>query len=192
MLRPKCPKVDIKSHLMYNFGMEILKGITFSVILQEEKLKNKTICPYLSSEMKKRGYDLTPRHIQRYKSGVCVPSLEIATEILQILNISYSDSDVKELLENSRKYKKEIEVDKTSKSLDINVGSRAESVNVNITINRSDLDFINEYIDDSLADIISPLKIWKDRVEEAYGHDKNSYKRYILDLIKKDMKGELR
>lgn len=172
--------------------MEILKGITFSVILQEEKLKNKTICPYLSSEMKKRGYDLTPRHIQRYKSGVCVPSLEIATEILQILNISYSGSDIKELLENSRKYKNEIEVDKTSKSLDINVGSRVESVNVNITINPTDLDFMKEDIVDYFGDTISPLKTWKDRVEAVYGNDKNSYKRYFLELIKKDMKGGLR
>lgn len=172
--------------------MENLKGITFSVILQEEKLKNKSICPYLTSEMKNRGYELTPRHIQRYKSGVCVPTLEIAKEILQILNISYSDDDIKELLENSRNYKNEVEVEKTNRMLDINIGSKIESIKVNLTINSSDLNFMNEFIDDSLTDKISPLKTWKDRVEEAYGNDKNSYKRYFLDLVKKDMKGELR
>lgn len=173
---------------MYNFGMDNFNNLTLSIILQEEKVKNKSICTYLSNELKKYGFNLTPRHIQRFKSGEYIPSYEIIEAILTILGISFSSEDIKKLSDNSKNYKMEVEVDKTNKPSNVN----ADSIKITMSLTTSDLAFLQDYMDESLTNKVSVLKILKDRVEDDFGRDKNSYKRYILDLIKKDMKGELR
>ena len=51
--RQICPKVDIKSHLMYNFGMDNFNNLTLSIILQEEKVFFNTLISliYLANKL---------------------------------------------------------------------------------------------------------------------------------------------
>ena len=138
----------------------------FSEILNDAMYKEKKANRRLVEGIEGK-VNCTMRNVQRYRTGEQVPNYITARTILDFLNIEINEDNLKEILIASKKRSKELRATtKTpSKMLYIN------SSNIDIGIDIGTI---------GIEEVINDI------VKELYG-DSGSLKRYIEDLIQKDL-----
>ena len=124
-------------------------------------------CSDLHREMKKRGYEVKLRSLQRYRSQETKPGFKTTKQILECLDIEATDEMIEKLLENSEKSQDY----QFSKLRYIERGIR-------LKISR---------LSDKLDDEGSILMALNDRMYSTQGLTKANFNRYVTMLIRKDI-----
>ena len=120
--------------------------------------------------------------MQKYRKGERIPSFLIAKEILKIANVDISDSDLSEILENSRNELKEEKPETQNVGFDRKEVEKKANNKRKIVVN---LDELNLDVDMELKN-----QILDDRVVQLYG-DESEINKYVQALIEKDLAEEI-
>ena len=83
--------------------MKNIVKLTFSELINErinEGMHNAN--RMIVNSLANKNVNVSMRAMQKYRKGERIPSFLIAKEILKIANVDISDSDLSEILENSR------------------------------------------------------------------------------------------
>lgn len=153
-------------------------NVTFSELINErinEGMPNAN--RLIVNSLTEKNIPISMRSLQKYRKGDRVPAFLVAKEILRVLNIPVSDSELKDVLENSRQNDEET-IDKNYSSFNRKEDERKTRIKTKITVdlNKIDIDVSNEI----------KSQIINDRLLELYGDD-DSLSEYIHDLIKEDL-----
>ena len=153
-------------------------NVTFSELINErinEGMPNAN--RLIVNSLAEKNIPISMRSLQKYRKGDRVPAFLVAKEILRVLNIPVSDSELADVLENSRQNDEET-IDKNYSSFNRKEDERKIRIKTRITVdlNRIDIDVSNEI----------KSQIINDRMIELYGDD-DSLSEYIHDLIKEDL-----
>ncbi len=153
-------------------------NVTFSELINErinEGMPNAN--RLIVNSLAEKNIPISMRSLQKYRKGDRVPAFLVAKEILRVLNIPVSDSELADVLENSRQNDEET-IDKNYSSFNRKEDERKVRIKTRITVdlNRIDIDVSNEI----------KSQIINDRMIELYGDD-DSLSEYIHDLIKEDL-----
>ena len=155
-----------------------IRNVTFSELINErinEGMPNAN--RLIVNSLAEKNIPISMRSLQKYRKGDRVPAFLVAKEILRVLNIPVSDSELADVLENSRQNDEET-IDKNYSSFNRKEDERKVRIKTRITVdlNRIDIDVSNEI----------KSQIINDRMIELYGDD-DSLSEYIHDLIKEDL-----
>ncbi|MDO4500664.1 MAG: hypothetical protein Q4B60_05245 [Erysipelotrichaceae bacterium] len=142
-------------------------GLLNSVIDDISDIRAASKSNYISNLLRDNGVKITPRSIQRYRSGESVPSFEIASKILDVLGAEFSVEYIQNCLKEGKRYKSE------------NDGVQ-KTVYKKITINSKDINIG----DISIQDLMSLIE---ERVNELYPEKNNGFSYYVEKLIEKDL-----
>ena len=90
---------------------------TFSAILQAEKEMDYNITQKIVSSLAEKGIRISQRTVQLYCNGKLVPDYQRAKDVLKVLGIVYSESDLLSILNESRERLKEERSSSLSKTI---------------------------------------------------------------------------
>lgn len=128
---------------------------------------------HLKEALENKGEIISTRSLQRYLRGDSVPSFEIAKSIIKVGKTKYSDSEIREVLKQSREaYKDRKNEQKLIKAkFDKHIIIDAEQFRIG--------DMSGDYVLDYL----------EERINDLYGNNTSSrYSLYIRDLMIEDIK----
>ena len=153
-------------------------NVTFSELINErinEGMPNAN--RLIVNSLTEKNISISMRSLQKYRKGDRVPAFLVAKEILRVLNIPVSDSELADVLENSRQRDEET-VDKNYSSFNRKEDEHKArtKTRISVDLNKIDIDVGNEI----------KSQIINDRLIELYGDD-DSLSEYIHDLIKEDL-----
>lgn len=156
---------------------------TFSDILRAEKEADYNLTAKIVNGLIEKNIVLSPRTIQNYIQGKQVPEYQNAKEIIKVLNLSYNESALLQILNRSKQQLKEEKSTSISKTINPNEISYGRSnLKKRVSISGSEFTFMDDDSGEYAIDLI------EQRIEEEYGKNKYSFNRYIRDLIDEDMK----
>lgn len=143
------------------------KSQPFSLILEVALGGNRSAIRELSEQCSEKGYNVSVRSIQKYKSGEQVPSYEVAELLLRELNQIISKDRLTESLKEGKRartmFKKNVDASRTAivqfKNIEI-PGLSQEQVEAQV----------------------------EKRIEENFGFGRSGFSRYIEKLIENDLK----
>ena len=154
-----------------------IRNVTFSDLINErinEGMVNAN--RLIVNSLEEKNIPISMRSLQKYRKGDRVPAFLVAKEILRVLNIPISDSELADVLENSRGTDPEF-IEKNYSSFNRKEEKRTSTKRrVTVDLNKIDVG--------SSLEILS--QVLNDRLIELYGDD-NKLSDYIHDLIKADL-----
>lgn len=124
-------------------------------------------CTKLSDELRERGFDISPRSLQRYRTKEMKPNTYTAKEILKALEIKMTDDELVKSLEIARSEK----IKNANESNCIERGVRIPYAKCSDTM--TDIDKIKAAIDKRLV--------------ETQGRKNPNFNKYLTDLIRYDL-----
>lgn len=163
--------------------MKNIVKLTFSELINErinEGMHNAN--RMIVNSLANKNVNVSMRAMQKYRKGERVPSFLIAKEILKIANVDISDSDLSEILENSRNELKEEKPETQNVGFDRKEVEKKANNKRKIVVN---LDELNLDVDMELKN-----QILDDRVVQLYG-DESEINKYVQALIEKDLAEEI-
>ena len=141
--------------------------LPFSEIIKTEIDAQGIKLTTLSSNLEKRGFDITSKRLSEYQNGLCTPDFKKAQAILLELGFDFSANEIIESLELNK------EVCKTNKAYTADL---YKFVSVRVLLKKLIPNLEPEQIE----------TILNDRIINLYG-DKTKISNYIHDLIAKDL-----
>lgn len=150
-----------------------ISTLPFHLILQsamnEEKLSPAKLAAMSEGNIKERT-------IRNYRNGSTVPTVQIAREICNLLNIELSDEDLVKSLNLSLERK-----------LEYALREPVDAIRKQLFIKAEDLDFGDLDLDDA-----QKIELIERRVEELFGLEKTNFSMYIKKLIEDDIKDTIK
>lgn len=164
-------------------------SLTFEQILKEIKEENTKLTRDIKNGLEDKGINLAIRTIQAYTQGVAVPKYETAKAIFEILNIEgISDNQLMSILQESRS---QLKAEQSGEGIikkyimpDYLEEKNNDFQRYKVTLRNDDFDFLSEQ---GLPNDAS-IELINKRVQELYGNDRQSFSRYVKNLINEDMK----
>ena len=141
--------------------------LPFSEIIKTEIDAQGIKLTTLSSNLEKRGFDITSKRLSEYQNGLCTPDFKKAQAILLELGFDFTADEIIELLELNK------EICKRNKAY---TADFYKFVSVRILLKKLIPNLEPEQIE----------SILNDRIINLYG-DKTKVSNYIHDLIAKDL-----
>lgn len=141
--------------------------LSFSEIIKTEIYSQEITLTSLSSNLDKKGFNISPKRLSEYQNGLITPSFEKAKAILDELGFTFSSKEIIESLELNR------EVCKVNKAYTADL---YKLISVRVLLKKLIPNMEPEQIE----------TILNDRIINLYG-DKTKISNYIHDLISKDL-----
>lgn len=141
--------------------------IAFSEIIKTEIYSQGIKLKDLSSNLKKKGYDITSKRLSEYQNGMVNPSFQKAQAILEELGFSYEPEEIVESLKLNE------DICKNNKSY---IADTYKFISVRLLLKK----LIPRLEPEQIESILN------DRITDLYG-DKTKISNYIHDLISKDL-----
>lgn len=141
--------------------------IAFSEIIKIEIYSQGIKLKDLSSNLKKKGYDITSKRLSEYQNGMVNPSFQKAQAILEELGFSYEPEEIVESLKLNE------DICKNNKSY---IADTYKFISVRLLLKK----LIPRLEPEQIESILN------DRITDLYG-DKTKISNYIHDLISKDL-----
>lgn len=141
--------------------------LPFSEIIKAEIYSSGIKLTTLSSNLQKKGFDISPKRLSEYQNGLNTPSFERAQIILNELGFKYKPQEIIESLELNKR------VCKNNKAYTADL---YKLISVRVLLTKLIPNLEPEQIE----------TILNDRIINLYG-DKTKISNYIHDLISKDL-----
>lgn len=125
-------------------------------------------CVTLSQELQDRGVKISPRSLQRYRTGEMVPRFDNAKHIFQVLDIDATDDQIRKSLIVAGGEKDEWKDDD---------GYLRKGIHIK-------LDKLSSNKNEDNASIMLRLE---QRMKETQRYDRRNFNHYVQDLIKYDL-----